>query len=89
MARYFLDLHECGAVIDDLDGIEAESLDEVRTKVLSAIRDVMCGEIREGRLCLSCHIDARGPDGRSVMTVPFRDAIAISGLGTDESGATD
>lgn len=80
MAHYFLDLHECGKVTDDHDGQEHAGIEEVRQEAYRAAREVMCAELAEGRLCLSCHIEVRDEGAAVVLCVPFREAVTISGL---------
>ena len=55
-------------------------MDEVRDEACRAARAVMCAEVSEGRLCLSCRIEVRDKTGAVVLDLPFRDAVEISGL---------
>jgi len=80
MARYYFHLHECGEVTPDEEGLECSSLDAVRREAVSAARAVMCAELSEGRLCLSCHIEVEDSAGQIALTVPFREVVALSGL---------
>lgn len=79
MARFFFHLHECGNITPDEDGVDRPDLESVRQDALKAVREVMCAEVREGRLCLSCHIEVLDADGTRVLMLPFKDAIEISG----------
>ena len=80
MARYFFDLQECGTVSTDEEGSEHAGFDEVRAGAIRAAREVMCAELADGRLCLSCRIEVRDGSGAVVMSMPFREAVAITGL---------
>lgn len=80
MARYYFDLHECGERTIDEDGIEAKNLGAAHDLAVTAVRDIMCGEIRGGALCLSCHIEILDADRQVLEKVRFRDAVRISGL---------
>lgn len=80
MARYFFNLHECGTVTVDEEGFEQPDLGAARIEALRAARDVMCAEVSEGRLCLGCCIEVVDVTGQVVMSVPFREAITITGL---------
>lgn len=62
-----------------MEGFECETLVMARTIALEAARDIMAAEVREGRLCLSCHIAIEDSLHHSVMMVPFREALQISG----------
>jgi hypothetical protein len=79
VATYFFNLHECGTLLIDEEGREAPDLDAARKMAIEGARDVMCGEIREGRLCLSCRVDIHDSDGALLLAVSFRDALEISG----------
>ena len=80
MAKFFLDLHECGTTIEDEEGLELANLDGARLVALKAAREIMCGEVSHGRLCLSCCIAIRDETGQIVMSVPFKDAVTLAGL---------
>lgn len=80
MARYFFDLHECGDITSDEEGLEAEDLDAARTLAVTAVRDIMAREVQEGNLCLSCFIEIRDENHAVRDRIMFRDAIRISGL---------
>ncbi|WP_408988082.1 DUF6894 family protein [Sphingomonas sp. SUN019] len=80
MARFYFHLHECGHVVSDEDGIERADLDGVRSAAVVAARDIMCSEIRKGKLCLSCHIEVCDEHDVSVMVVRFSDAVAVTGF---------
>lgn len=80
MSLYYFDLHECGLVNPDTDGIEARDLEHVREIAVTSARDIMSAEIAAGRLCLSCHIDVLDEARQPVMRILFRDAVTITGL---------
>ena len=80
MPRYFLNLNESGERLEDKDGVERANVDEVRATALAAAREIMCEEVCVGRLCLSGHIDVTDQAGVTVLTLPFRDAVAITGM---------
>ena len=80
MARYFFDLHECGTVATDEEGVERDGMAAVRTAALQAAREVMCAEVAEGQLCLSCNIEVRDETGATVLTLPFKEAVVVSGM---------
>lgn len=80
MARFYFDLHECGTVLADEDGVEAQHLETARSLAVAAARDLMASEVNGGALCLSCYIDVRDEANRIVDRVMFRDALTITGL---------
>ncbi len=80
MPHFFLTLDECGNVAEDLEGVESENLAEARTHAVEAARDVMSHEVKQGRLCLSCKIEIKDATGAVVMVVPFKEAVALTGV---------
>lgn len=78
MARYFLNLWECGKLTSDDEGVELADLEAARTAAVAAARDMMSAEVRSGKLCLGCGIEVR-KDGEVVLKVPFRDAVVVTG----------
>lgn len=79
MPKFYLDLHECGLIIADEHGFECPDLAAVRVNALTAARSVMAADVQEGRLCLDHRIEVRDAKRRSVMTLPFKSAIELSG----------
>ena len=79
MARFFFHLHECGKTLIDEEGRELPDLEAARFRAMQGARDLMCGEIEQGRLCLGCSIEVTDESGASVLTLAFRDAVRITG----------
>ncbi len=80
MVRYFFHLHECGTVTVDEEGTLLPDAELARAKGVEHARAIMSAEVQEGRLCLGCCIEVLDESGRRVADVPFRDAIALSGI---------
>ena len=78
MTCYFFNLHECGTVLEDEEGRELPDLDTARATAVADARAIMCAEVAEGRLCLSCSIVVRDAAGQEVLTVPFKDALVLT-----------
>ncbi len=79
MPLLWFNLSECGTLIADEEGREVLDLDAAWAIALTAARDIMAAEVKEGRLCLSCRIDITDEAGSIVATVPFSDAVTITG----------
>lgn len=77
--RYFFHLHECGATIADEEGVELADVAAVRARALREARAMMAAEVSEGRLCLGCAIEVTDAAGARVLSLPFREAVTISG----------
>lgn len=80
MPRFYLQLHECGVILDDEAGHDCADLDTAMEHALRSARDVMSAEVQQGRLCLRCRIVILDDQRHRVATVAFRDAIQLSGL---------
>lgn len=79
MKRYFFHLHECGTLIADEEGRELPDVSVARRDAVAAARSVMADEVLSGRLCLSCCIEVKDSEANLVLTVPFSEALTISG----------
>lgn len=79
MARFYFDLHECGKILEDEDGVE-RSIRSLREEAIRAAREIMCEELTQGHLCLSYHIAVRDETNQIVLMLPFKDAVAITGI---------
>jgi hypothetical protein len=80
MPLFLFHLHECGTVITDPEGVELPDVAAARARAVDEAREIMSAEIRQGALCLGCCIVVHSADGIEVVRVPFRDAVAVSGL---------
>jgi len=76
MARYFLNLIYSTEVLLDPDGIEMPA-EEVERAALTAARDCMAADVKNGRLDLRYRIDVHDEDGRLTHRLPFSDAVHI------------
>jgi predicted N-acetyltransferase YhbS len=75
MPRYYFHIKDEAKTIRNEEGIEFHNLDAVREEATESARQLMSEEVREGH----------GPDGRvfvvtdeqgkTVLTVPFKDAL--------------
>jgi hypothetical protein len=80
MARYFFNLFECGTLVADDEGREAADLRQLHDMALREARQIMAAEVVEGKLCLSCRIEVVDEDRRPVLMLPFKEAIAVTGM---------
>jgi hypothetical protein len=78
MALYYFHLHECGHLLKDLEGLECASLDEALETARANARDVMVGELRQGRLCFSWSISIVDASAQEVARLRFRDAVTVT-----------
>jgi hypothetical protein len=80
MPRFYMHLHECGTTVEDPEGQDYVDLDAAIRFAEKTARGIMSAEVIEGRLCLSCRIVIVGEAGDEVGSVPFRQALVVSGL---------
>ena len=79
MARFYFDLHECGSIFIDSEGVEMLDADAARANAVHEARQIMADEVAHGRLCLSCHIEVQDEARNVLLVVAFADAIVVSG----------
>jgi hypothetical protein len=79
MPRYFLHQRDGVDEILDPDGTQFETLDELRRSVLAGARDLMSADVKQGKLDLRYRIDAENEAGQLVLSIPFKEAVSITG----------
>lgn len=77
MTRYYMQLRDGTDHLLDPEGIEYADLDDLRKKVLIAVRDLISGDVRNGVIDLRFRIDAEDRDGVIVYTLDFSEAVSI------------
>ena len=77
MARYFLHLRDTVDELIDNEGQELPDLEAVRSKVMTAARDILVGDLRNGLIDLRYRIDAETAGGEIVYTLAFKHAFSI------------
>ena len=77
MARYYMQLRDGSDHILDPDGIEYADIDELKKKVLIAVRELMSEDIKGGVIDLRFRIDAEDREGVIVYTMGFAEAVNI------------
>jgi hypothetical protein len=74
--RYFLHLRDGADELLDKEGQELANMEAVRKNVVTAARDVMAGDLRNGVIDLRYRIDAETHAGEIVYTLAFRHAFS-------------
>jgi len=77
MARYYMQLRDGTDHLLDPDGIESADIDELKKKVLIAVRGLMSEDIKGGVVDLRFRIDAEDREGLIVYTLAFAEAVKI------------
>lgn len=80
MTRYFLHIHNSHGAAEDDEGLEASSLSEARERAVSGIRSLLASEAANGEMNFKGRIDISDGAGKVLLSVPFKDAVAVRGL---------
>ncbi len=79
MPRYFLHVREAGDLVEDPDGTEFPDEAAVRKEAVEAAREIMAEHIRKGLDVSGWCFEITDANGRSIMTVPFSEAVQRAG----------
>jgi hypothetical protein len=71
------DLVEDG--VEDREGLFLEDAEAARREAIRSARDILCAELRKGRLSLGGQIEVADQYGQPILTVPFRETVRIDG----------
>jgi hypothetical protein len=77
VARYYMQLRDGTDHLLDPEGIEYADIDDLKKKVLIAVRDLISGDVTNGVIDLRFRIDAEDRDGMIVYTLGFAEAVRI------------
>lgn len=78
MPRFFFNIHDDAVTVDD-QGVELSDVAAAREAALRSARELICEQVREGRVNLRHRIEIEDEDRRPVVTLPFASAIEIEG----------
>jgi hypothetical protein len=74
--RYFFHIFDDVVLMDD-EGIELPDAEAARAEALAGAREMMCDQVRNGRLSLHHRIEVEDDRGQAVLTLPFDEAVRI------------
>ena len=78
MPKFYMNLRNGSEYVRDTEGRELPDLTTARTEALSAARDLVISDLRQGRtLRLSDTIEIDNADREQLLVVEFRDAVTI------------
>jgi hypothetical protein len=75
--RYYMQLRDGTDHLIDPEGIEYADIDELKRKVLVAVRELMSEDIKGGVIDLRFRIDAEDREGTVIYTLDFAKAVKI------------
>ena len=76
MPRYFFHIYDDDVLFDD-EGMELAGVEAAREQALAGVRDMMCEQMRSGRLSLRHRVEVEDERGENVLTLSFGDAVGI------------
>jgi hypothetical protein len=79
MPRFFMHICNGSGFVEDLEGVELRDETTARASATAAARDVMMGDIRDGRLDLSSFIEVEDEEHKLLFTLTFADAVRVTG----------
>jgi hypothetical protein len=78
MPLYYFNLHDSMDIIDD-EGRDLPDISAARAEAINAAHEIMCEQVRSGKIDLSSRIEVEDRDRRPVLTLPFRAVVKIEG----------
>jgi hypothetical protein len=77
VAKYFMHLRDSTEELLDPEGQDFPTLEAMRRATLATARDLIAGDVRDGRIDLRFRIDAHDEAGELVYSLPFKHALSI------------
>jgi uncharacterized protein DUF6894 len=94
MPRFYLHLCNGTGFTEDAEGKDYPNVDAARADAITALRDVLAGEMKQGQLLPASFIEVEDENHNLVLTVAFADAVIVAASGErparserDRSGA--
>jgi hypothetical protein len=78
MPRFFFHICNGHGFVEDEEGVELPDAPAVRRNAVEAARDVMAGDLREGRLDLTSFIEVEDEAHRLLFTLTFDEAVKVN-----------
>jgi hypothetical protein len=79
MPQFYLHIYNDHGEAEDDEGLEVPSLAVAREKAIRGIRSLLASEVENGSFNLAGRIDIKDAAGTVLLTVPFEEAVAITG----------
>lgn len=80
MPTFYFHLEMRDHVYLDQEGRSFPNLEQARASAILDVRGLMAADVKAGCLCFDCRIGIADEQGVVVLTVPFREAVEISGF---------
>lgn len=76
MPRYFFHIYD-ELELHDEEGLELADASDARRQAMAGVREMMCEEIKTGRLTLRHRVEVEDESGEEIFRLAFRDAVEI------------
>lgn len=76
MPRFFFHVRDEDTTRDE-EGQELPDLDAAKREAIEGLRDLLCGEVRYGRIDLGRRIEVADEAGATVLTVTAEEAVRL------------
>ena len=80
MPRFYFHVVDGTSIAQDDEGVCLPNLAAARRTAMTGARDIMASELHRGSIDLSWRIEVTDQAGETVLTVPFADAVRVTGL---------
>ena len=79
MPRYYMHLNDGNGSLEDDEGQELAGDDAAHSVAISAARDIIASDVREGRLDLASFVEVEDERHQPLFTIRFADAVRLTG----------
>ncbi|MEA2998917.1 MAG: hypothetical protein QOK17_750 [Sphingomonadales bacterium] len=79
MPQFYLHIYNDHGEAEDDEGLEVPSLAVAREEAVQGIRSLLYAEVKNGSFNLAGRIDIKDASGTVLLTVPFKEAVAVTG----------
>jgi hypothetical protein len=86
--RYFMHISDGSNFVEDEEGSDLPGDEAARAAAIAAARDVMAGDLRDGRLDLTSFIEVENEAGELLFTISFADAVRLTTASDPQRPAT-
>ncbi|MBA2771457.1 MAG: hypothetical protein M3428_00600 [Pseudomonadota bacterium] len=76
MPRFFFHIYDDG-IARDADGRDFPDAEAAKREAIKGARELMCEQVREGRLALNHRVEIEDDTGNRVATLRFGDLVQI------------
>jgi hypothetical protein len=80
MPRFHFHICNGHGFIEDEEGVDLPDEPAARRNAVEAARDVMAGDLREGRLDLTSFIEVEDEAHRLLFTLTFAEAVTVNSI---------